>query len=557
MEVKQSKKLFTALVVYLVLFLCIVLITNLVAIQAWFSNLLSIFRSIIIGLVLAYLCNPIFRFFERKLFYNLRPQWLRRALALFCAYTTIFLIFVILLLLIVPQLINSVQSFIQNIDASFEGAVEDANRLIQFLNDKLPKQADGSAAIKLLSVESVTEMVNGWVSKLDLSGDTIFNLIEQYRDEIFKYTGKILVLLFDIMLGIFISLYLLVNKEKRYAQIMRFRRAMFSDKTNAFITNVCTTADQSFGGFLRGKILDSSIVGVLVYCLISLIGVPYAILIAVIIAITDIVPVIGPFVGVIPSAVLILLTDPGKVIPFLLCILLIQQIDGNIIAPKILGENTGVSSLCVIIAISTMGAIWGLIGMVIGVPLFATVLALTGSWLDKKLQQKGLPTDTEIYQSIEMVTTIESMDPPKRTRKSRREQPGINSGEGDLTAFERFSLETYALAIKHRLFSRKSDESLLEFATEEAKVVESAEEEIAAEVIAQEEAAKLEEAIEEALANEADTVENAEATEDVATETATDAENSTDETENETVDANQLSIPLPEITPEPQPEQEA
>jgi predicted PurR-regulated permease PerM len=195
---------------------------------------------------------------------------------------------------------------------------------------------------------------------------------------------------------------LLINKEKRYAQIMRFRRAFLSDKVNTFITTVCTTADRSFGGFLRGKILDSSIVGVLVYCLISLVGVPYAILLAVIVAITDIVPVIGPFIGVIPSAVIVLLTDPGKVIPFLLCILLVQQIDGNILAPKILGENTGISSLCVIIAISTMGSLFGLIGMIIGVPLMAVIYDLVRKFVysDKRLrrriwQEKERTQDTE------------------------------------------------------------------------------------------------------------------------------------------------------------------
>ena len=549
MEAKQPKKLWTALAVYLVVFACLLLITNLASLSSWISDALKLFRSILIGLVLAYLCNPIFRFFERKPFYNIRPHSLRRALALICAYLTVFLIFVILLMLIVPQLVSSIQSFVENIDTSLANGIEDVNAMIDLLNGMLPQKPDGGAAIPALTLEGVKKTLDSWTKNIKFDGNTVLNLLSQHRDEIVKYAGEVLQLLGDIVLGIFISIYVLVNKEKRYAQVMRFRRAFFSDKVNAVITNVCTTADQSFGGFLRGKILDSSIVGLLVYCLISLLGVPYAILIAVIIAITDIVPVIGPFVGVIPSAVIILLTDPSKVIPFVLCILVVQQIDGNIIAPKILGENTGVSSLCVIIAISTMGALWGLAGMVLGVPIFATVLELSGAWLDKKLRQKGLPTDTDIYQSVEMVTTIDTMDSPKKYRRNRQAQPSASGGEGDLTAYERFSLETYALAIKHSLFSRKSDESLLQFATEEAKVVEIAEEEIAAEVIAQEEAAKIEEALEEALAMEADTNEAKETNDAVSEnaetplEEAEEIEKTEESSEEDTTDALTVEVP--------------
>jgi hypothetical protein len=131
--------------------------------------------------------------------------------------------------------------------------------------------------------------------------------------------------------------------------------------------------------------------------MISIFQVPYAILIAAVVAVTDIIPVVGPFIGIVPAAVIILLTDPPKLIPFLLIILLIQQVEGNIISPKILGEQTGISSLCVIIAISVMGAIWGFAGMILGVPLFATVIELISDYLDGRLRKKGLPVQTEYY----------------------------------------------------------------------------------------------------------------------------------------------------------------
>ena len=482
MELRRNKKIFFAAVIYLAIFTALLLIINMTDIRQWSGELLRVFRPIWGGLVLAYLCNPLFRLFERKLLYRLRPQGLRRALSLILTYLTVFLVIAILLMLIVPQLVASIQNFIENLDTSLENTVQDINAAIGLINARLPVQENGDPTIPLLTVEMVKDAAKNLLASINLDSAKVLNLLNQNLSTILEKAGDVIVLLADVVLAFFISLYMLVDKEKRYAQIMRLRRAFFSDKVNATITNICSTADRSFGGFLRGKILDSAIVGVLVYIAISLLGVPYAILIAVIVAITDIVPVIGPFIGVIPSAVIILLTDPGKVIPFLLCILIVQQIDGNIIAPKILGENTGVSSLCVMIAIITMGSIWGFAGMILGVPLFATVLELTSAWLDRRLQKKGLPTETDIYQSVEMVAAASADAPlPKRRKHSKSKiKSGIsNGGEGDLSAFDRFCLKTHALAKKHGLFSHRSDEAIARFAEEQKELTEATENKLA------------------------------------------------------------------------------
>ena len=267
-----------------------------------------------------------------------------------------------------------------------------------------------------------------------LSGNTILLLFEYIEDAFFVIT--------DVIFGLFISLYLLSGKERLYAQIMRTRKALFNSRINERITRICTIADESFGGFLRGKLLDSTIVGILVYIVISIMDVPYALLISVIIGITDIVPVVGPWVGVIPSAVIIILTDPIKVIPFLFAILIVQQIDGNIIAPKILGENTGVSSLCVMIAITVMGAIWGLAGMVLGVPLFATIIELVNEFLNKRLEKKGLSTEIE-----------DDMGEENKKRKSHREKVSLSNGFGPLTKEEKTRLLSYSLTRKYDLYA--------------------------------------------------------------------------------------------------------
>ncbi len=410
--------------------------------SAFISQVFRILRPVIIGAVVAYLANPIFRMFERYVFGSIRSFSLRRTLSLIGTYLVLALIVVILLMLIVPQLLTSVLDFLENYETLLATSLETINGFLSKLNASLGVNIPPVKPEMLKDgLDWIVANVNveGLMDRL-LSGSTILVL--------FEYIGDTFFILTDIIFGLFISVYLLAGKERLYAQVIRTRKALFNSRINERITRVCTIADESFGGFLRGKILDSTIVGVMVYIIISIMQVPYSLLIAVVIGITDIVPVVGPWIGVIPSAVIVLLTDPIKVIPFLLCILIVQQIDGNIIAPKILGENTGVSSLCVMISITVMGAIWGLAGMVLGVPLFATIIELTKEFLNKRLEAKGLPTEV-----------AEETDSKKKSRR-KKERISLSAGYGPLTQEEKTHLLAFSLANKYDLYSAQSNATL-------------------------------------------------------------------------------------------------
>ncbi len=456
--------------------LAILIIANVDGFNRILGKALFYLRPVIIGLSIAYLSNPFFRLYEQKLLYRVNPFGLRRFIAMCMTYLTLFLILAILLLLIVPQLITSILEFVENAGVLIDSSVKDINPWIERINRLISDEGETAAAIPLLNAEKIKASVATFLSTVKLNSKELMDHLNlDTLGTFFNLANNVLTLIADIIFGIFISIYLLNTKEKRYAQIMRARRAVFSDSFNERLTEICTVADHSFGGFLRGKLLDSSIVGVLVYISISIIGVPYAILIAAIVAITDIVPIIGPFIGVAPSAVIILLTDPAKVIPFLLCILVIQQIDGNIIAPKILGENTGVSSLCVMIAITTMGTLWGLAGMVLGVPLFATVLELTNRGLDKRLAKKGLPTLTDSYyaQTMSEDETGEPMPtnlPATETAEAppHRFSMPAEGGVGDVSELECFALNAYDAARRLGLLdeTNEDDPQLAEEPTE-------------------------------------------------------------------------------------------
>ncbi len=442
MRNRKQIKLFALYAILLGLAIAFIIIKR-ESFSAFIGYVFRILRPVTIGAVIAYLCNPIFRMFENFVFAGIRSFSAKRTLSLIGTYIVLFLIFAVLLMLIIPQLLTSVLDFLNNYEELIANALENVNNLLHQINNRLNMQ------IPDLKADTLKQGLDWIVQNVDvdalmdrlLSGNTILLLFEYIEDAFFVVT--------DIIFGLFISLYLLAGKEKLYAKIMRTRKALFNHSINERITRVCTIADKSFGGFLRGKILDSTIVGVLVYIVISIMDVPYPLLISVLIGITDIVPVVGPFIGVIPSAVIILLTDPIKVIPFLLAILVVQQIDGNIIAPKILGENTGVSSLCVMIAITVMGAIWGLAGMVLGVPFFATIIELTNEFLDKRLKAKGLPTEIEELEIRE-----------KKKRKFHREAVTITDGCGPLTKEERTYLLAFSLANKYDLYAPQSDATL-------------------------------------------------------------------------------------------------
>ena len=439
---KRKQNRIWALYIILALLAIVFVVVKRESFSSFAGEIFRILRPVLIGAILAYLCNPIFRMFERRVFSKVHSFTLRRTLSLIGTYLVLALIFVLLLLLIIPQLLASVIDFLENYETLLATALENINGLLTKVNENL------NLKIPPVKLETISQGFDWIVKNINinelmdrfLSGNTIL--------VVFEYIGDTLYVLTDIIFGLFISLYMLAGKEKIYAQIMRMRKSLFNNRINERITRICTIADRSFGGFLRGKILDSTIVGFLVYIIISIMEVPYALLIAVLIGITDIVPVVGPFIGVIPAAVIILLTDPVKVIPFLLTILVVQQIDGNIIGPKILGENTGVSSLCVMISITVMGAIWGLVGMVLGVPLFATIVELTNEFLNKRLEAKGMPTE------------VEEEIPEKKKSRPKKERACLSDGYGPLTEQEKTRLLAFSLVSKYDLYAPQGNATL-------------------------------------------------------------------------------------------------
>ena len=469
----RSKALI-GIIVYAVLFLGLLLVINRTKLGTWMDSVLLLFRPILIGFALAYLLNPFFRFYERKLFYRMHPMGLRRGVALFLTYLTLFAIIGLLLLLILPSLYDSLRRFFYNYDSYVTSAVHQFNRVLENIEVFFDSIGIRQSFIKYLDIEEVRQTLSLAFFNYEKIIETVGKWMSSGNGSIFGTVSSIVSVAADILFALFISLYLLSTKEQRYAQIMRLRRALFSDRVNAYITRLCTIADRSFGGFLEGKVVDSIIIGLMTYVAVLIFRIPYPAMVATIVGVTNILPFFGPILGAIPTSVIVLLTEPSKVLTLLIIIVIIQQIDGNIIGPKILGNNTGVSSLCVLIAISVMGSVGGFVGILLGVPLFATVLALTEERLTRRLRSRGLSSATENYYPADsMVDPADDLQ-SRSDRLVRRLEKHylrmlVRERNGDtMTRRELLHKKVYQAGRKLHLLPELSDNVLVQFSVEEA-----------------------------------------------------------------------------------------
>ena len=394
--------------------LLLFIIVNLTPVSRFINSITAILSPILIGGVIAYLCNPILKFYEFTVFHRMKKSSKRRSISLVFTFITALIIVLAVMLMIVPQLTNSLMELWRQRDDYLNNLTAFLNNLINTVASKLQTSGQEDAANQVKDYIHPEELT-GYIGKIfeglmknfmpdSASDDPTSGILSLITGEAIKAVGSLL----NILLGIFIAIYLLSSKEKRIAQINKFRKAVFNDKQNQTIGELAKLTNHCFGGFIYGKIIDSLVIGILTFLILTIFEVsPYNLLIATFVGITNIIPVFGPFLGAIPSFFIVLISNPSKAIFFLILILIIQQIDGNVIGPKILGDNTGVSSLSIIIAITVAGGLWGIWGMIIGVPIFAVIIEAVKRFLERRLEEKGEPTATTEYYPVDALGNAE------------------------------------------------------------------------------------------------------------------------------------------------------
>ena len=346
------------------------------------KKLFKILTPVIYGFALAYLLAPIVNFFDRSL-KSASPRMRGgavRALSILITWALAALVIYILMSILIPQLYASILLLASNMETYYRTVYAWVTRMLEN-NPDVANWATGMIR------EYYKELVS-WVTE---------TWIPQAQQTIALVTGgvvSVVIFLKDLLVGVIVSIYLLATKERFGAHSRALLYSVVNEPRYQATLHAVKKMDTIFSGFVRGKLLDSLIIGILCFIVCSILKMPYAPLVSVIVGVTNIIPFFGPFLGAIPSAFLILLVSPLKCLYFIIFILVLQQFDGNILGPKILGNSTNLSSFWVIVAILVGGGFFGVAGMFLGVPLFACVYACVKFWSEKRLHQKGVSYDS-------------------------------------------------------------------------------------------------------------------------------------------------------------------
>lgn len=360
------------------------------------ASVFRILEPIIYGLVIAYLVEPVMSFFEKHLI-TLFSKWtkkmppkkiktLSRCLGIFIGLLLCLIAVAGLIGMIIPQLLNSILGIIDTSQSSF-------NTIQNWINDLL---SDNPHYVEIATsvFGTISSFIEQWMQS------DLLPKIQQIMTNLTTSVLSIFTVAKNLLIGLIVSIYVLYSKDLFAAQAKKILYASLRpEKANTLIRTVRYT-HKVFGGFIVGKLLDSLIIGVLCFIGMNLFRMPFPLLVSVIVGVTNIIPFFGPFIGAIPSALIILMVDPLQCLYFIIFILVLQQFDGNILGPKILGQSTGISCFWVIFAILVGSGLFGFLGMLLGVPIFAVFYTGVRYLIERSLEKKQLPVDTNSYMNL-------------------------------------------------------------------------------------------------------------------------------------------------------------
>ena len=344
-------------------------------VEPLFGVLQAIFVALspfIYGIGIAFLLNPLRKIIEYSWLEKtkLKPRTKKIIASFGALFIGIIMLFVFFSILI-PQMISSIQTFL----SSFEGYVDSARNFFEsnnFFSDDLLKTLNPV-------IDKGVSMLGDWVSNLASSLNAILMYSVIFAKGVMNF-----------LIGMIIALYILLDEVNLKRQMKKVLYALLPEKTTKGILRTTRLTINTFNSFVAGKAVDSLIIGILCYIILSFMKMPYTPLISVVVGVTNMIPVFGPFLGAVPSILILLLVDPFKALEFSIFILILQQVDGNIIGPRILGGAVGLPTLYVMFAIIIGGALFGIVGMFIGVPVFSVIFVLVSEFIHRRLDKKNI-----------------------------------------------------------------------------------------------------------------------------------------------------------------------
>ncbi len=332
------------------------------------NQFMGVLSPFIVGFAIAYLLNTPMCFFERKLFPNHR---FKRALSILLVYVLAFAVVAILLGLIVPQVVQSVKDLAGNMQTYLTSL----DQLVQDLTEQFDLDAD-----------AINDMFGNFQNMISNMTAKAAEALPQLLDVGFAIGSGVIA----GITALISSIYMLAGKDRLVPQLKKLLYATVSKRRSDWLLGVCGQANRVFVGFINGKIIDSAIIGVLCFILCAIFRIPYPMLVSVTVGVTNVIPFFGPIIGAIPCLFILVIVDPWAALRFFALVIGLQQFDGNILGPKILGDSTGLSAIWVLISIVTCGGLFGFPGMILGVPTFAVLYALVREWVNKRLKAKKI-----------------------------------------------------------------------------------------------------------------------------------------------------------------------
>lgn len=398
---KKAKLLRQGVLILCGILVCLALM-NLGEFFAIFKRLTAVAAPIIFGVVFAFFLNPIVnlvdRFLPRLLSKKGKDSVAARKISRIVGIVVSLCVggFVIygFFYLILPELYESIMKIVNNFSSYF-AKMETWLRGVLNDNPQLRETA-------LTALDNLYEQLD---TILDPQGVLLSNL-QKIMTGLTTSVVSVINGIVNMVVGVVASVYILWNKDTFFAQGKKVLVATCTPKRAEKLLHTARETHRIFGGFITGQLIDSLIVGIVCYIGLLILRMPYALLVATVVGVTNIIPFFGPFIGAIPSAFLILMVDPIKCFYFILFILVLQQVEGNIIAPRVLGDSVGISGFWVLVSITVAGKLFGFAGMLLGVPVFAVLYMVVKEWITETLQKKKRPADTAAYMDLQEIADL-------------------------------------------------------------------------------------------------------------------------------------------------------
>lgn len=384
----KSLKIKNVIIVITFTIVFVFLFVNLDTVGSVLGSVVKVLLPVIYGIIIAYLINWPYKFFKDKCFYKIglkhkKAKPLRKILALVCAYVLIFGIITVLFVFLIPQLSKSLKMLVDNFPVYMEKVQAWLNDVIGFIHSK--------TGFNLADADTYTKLIS------TITGSNASNLVSNVLSWAFPFALSTLTSVgtgvYNWVLGLIVSIYLISSKDTLLVGLKKAIVAFLPKRAAIKTLKISNFANNKCGRFLMGKIIDSAIIGVICFIFMSIFKFDYALLISVIVGVTNVVPFFGPFIGAVPSAFLLLIVNPMECLWFIVFIIALQQFDGNFLGPKILGESVGLSGFWILFSVLLFGGLFGIAGMLLGVPVFAVIYTLVEDAVNYRLKKKAMAGD--------------------------------------------------------------------------------------------------------------------------------------------------------------------